>query len=387
MSHNVLHSKTVGEALLGRIEVDQHLSFLLVGPDDESRRGLRDQLQDPRWKVREARSGSDALERLLEEGSEVMLLDPKLPDLDTVEFQAIVRSQHPHTQIILMSSSLEKGSAPALSSPPGGRVTSQFQRTRSSFQAESGESAQSGWQNMIGSTPAMQRVFRAARLAARHDTTVLVQGESGTGKDLIARGIHASGNRARQPFVVINCAAIPESLLESELFGYAKGSFTGAAQSRVGRIQAAHGGTLFLDEIGDMPYPLQSKLLRFLEQREIQRIGETETLRVDCRIIAATNADLKHRISTNQFREDLFYRLAIFPIHLPPLRERREDLIPLMQRFLATFSPGLRLSEHALDPLLSHLWPGNIRELRNVLERACLFAEGRNEILPEDITL
>ncbi len=375
----------------GRTESDQHLRLLLVGPDDASRRDLRNQLRDPRWTIREARSGSDALERLLEEASEVMLLDPQLPDLDSSEFQAMVRSQHPDMEIVLTHPPTARAETPnahlKASSDRPREVAPQLDGPFKVSQPRTDEAQPTGWQEMIGCTPGMQRVFRAARLVARHDTTVLVQGESGTGKDLVARGIHACSSRAKQPFVVINCAAIPDSLLEAELFGYAKGSFTGAAQSRIGRIQAANGGTLFLDEIGDMPYALQSKLLRFLEQGEIQRIGETETLRVDCRIIAATNADLKSRISANQFREDLFYRLAIFPIHLPPLRERMDDLDALMKKFLAGFSPGVRLSQQARDTLFSHQWPGNIRELRNVMERACLFSEGRTEILVDDIML
>ena len=233
----------------------------------------------------------------------------------------------------------------------------------------------------------MQRVYHAARLVARRDTTVLIQGESGTGKDLVARAIHVSSLREKQPFVVINCAAIPEPLLEAELFGYTKGAFTGAAQSRIGRIHAAHGGTLFLDEIGDMPYPLQSKILRFLEQGEVQRIGGTDTLKVDCRVVAATNAELKKLVKNNQFREDLYYRLAVFPIQLPPLRDRKEDLDGLFETFLDRFCPGVSLHPDARQLLVAHDWPGNVRELRNVLERASLFAETRRQIAPEDILL
>jgi transcriptional regulator with GAF, ATPase, and Fis domain len=186
---------------------------------------------------------------------------------------------------------------------------------------------------------------------------------------------------------IINCAAIPEPLLEAELFGYTKGAFTGAVQSRIGRIHAAHGGTLFLDEIGDMPYPLQSKILRFLEQGEVQRIGGNDTLKVDVRVVAATNADLKKLAKESLFREDLYYRLAVFPIKLPPLRERMEDLDSLMESFLARFCPGVSMSSEARQILSEHNWPGNVRELRNVLERASLFAESQSEIRGEDIVL
>jgi transcriptional regulator with GAF, ATPase, and Fis domain len=220
---------------------------------------------------------------------------------------------------------------------------------------------------------------------ARRDTTVLVTGESGTGKDLIAQAVHLISQRQKQPFVVINCAAIPEALLEAELFGYVKGSFTGAVQSRIGRIHAAHGGTLFLDEIGDMPLSLQSKLLRFLEQGEVQRIGGNDNLKVDVRVIAATNADLQGLVKERTFREDLYYRLAIFPIKLPPLRERLGDIELLAEAFLTKFCPGVTLSEGALDVLRKHHWPGNVRELRNVIERSSIVVDGARTILDRHI--
>jgi transcriptional regulator with GAF, ATPase, and Fis domain len=185
--------------------------------------------------------------------------------------------------------------------------------------------------------------------------------------------------------VVINCAAIPESLLEAELFGYVKGSFTGAVQSRIGRIHAAHGGTLFLDEIGDMPLSLQSKILRFLEQGEVQRIGGNDNLKVDVRVVAATNADLMSRVKQGLFREDLYYRLAIFPIKLPPLRERDGDVIQLAEAFLAKFSPGVSLGVDAVQALEQHNWPGNVRELKNVIERSSIVVGGDREIMARHI--
>jgi transcriptional regulator with GAF, ATPase, and Fis domain len=214
-----------------------------------------------------------------------------------------------------------------------------------------------------------------------------VTGESGTGKDLVAQEIHLISSRRRQPFVVVNCSAIPEALLEAELFGYAKGSFTGAVQSRIGRIHAAHGGTLFLDEIGDMPLSLQSKMLRFLEQGEVQRLGGNDNLKVDVRVVAATNADLKKMIAEQRFRDDLFYRLSVFPIHLPPLRERMSDLQELATAFTAKFHPGVSLGDEALQILLHHTWPGNVRELRNAIERATILVGSGLEIKPEHIFL
>ena len=233
----------------------------------------------------------------------------------------------------------------------------------------------------------MQSVFRMTRMVAARDTTVLVMGESGTGKDLVAQEIHQISPRRKQAFVVMNCSAIPESLLEAELFGYSKGAFTGAVQSRIGRVHAAHGGTLFLDEIGDMPLSLQSKLLRFLEQGEVQRLGGNDNLKVDVRVVAATNVDLKKQIERQQFREDLYYRLAVFPIILPPLRERMGDLRALAVSFIARFQAGKVLSEEALTRLRAHPWPGNVRELRNVIERATILAGQEREILAEHIVL
>src|ERR1700749_2501063 len=205
----------------------------------------------------------------------------------------------------------------------------------------------------------MRRVYDLTHMVPRRDTTVLVIGESGTGKDLVAQAIHLISPRQKQPLIVINCAAIPETLLEAELFGYEKGSFTGAGQSRIGRIHAAHGGTLFLDEIGDMPLSLQSKILRFLEQGEVQRIGGNDNLKVDVRVVAATNADLPGLVKQHLFREDLYYRLAIFPIKLPPLRERLGDVEKLAESFLAIFCPGSTLPADAIDLLRRHHWPGN----------------------------
>jgi DNA-binding NtrC family response regulator len=246
-------------------------------------------------------------------------------------------------------------------------------------------------QSIIGQSPAMQGVFKLIGRASRSTAPVLITGESGCGKEVVARAIHRFSARQHKEFVAINCAAIPENLLESELFGHEKGSFTGAVALRVGRFEQCDGGTLFLDEIGDMPLPVQSKILRVLQEGEFSRVGGNQTLRTDVRILAATNRPLEQDVETNRFREDLFYRLNVIRIHIPPLRERHEDVLPLANFFLQRLArehrlPPHRLSEEAIRHLEDHHWPGNVRELENTLARACVLATA-DVLLPKDIPL
>jgi DNA-binding NtrC family response regulator len=234
---------------------------------------------------------------------------------------------------------------------------------------------------LLGRAAALQEVLARASRAAETDAVVLIRGESGTGKELLARSIHALGRRAEGPFVAVNCAALPETLLESELFGHEKGAFTGADTRRAGRVERARGGTLFLDEIGDIAPLVQIKLLRFLQDREFSRLGSDETLRADVRVIAATHRDLEEMIASGSFREDLYYRLNVISLRLPPLRERREDIPELAEHFLGLFArrydrPRSRLSHEAMDALLKHPFPGNVRELENILEQAVVLARG-----------
>jgi transcriptional regulator with GAF, ATPase, and Fis domain len=231
----------------------------------------------------------------------------------------------------------------------------------------------------------MQEVYRLARLAARRDELVLLTGETGTGKELVALAIHDLSPRATQPFVVVNCAAIPETLAEAELFGYARGAFTGAFQSRLGRIHSAHGGTLLLDEVGELSASMQAKLLRFLQEGEVQRLGTSDVFRVDVRVIASTNADLVQRVQEGRFRQDFFHRLGVFPIELLPLRKRPEDILPLANHFLSLFSrqalvPAKTLPLESQRLLEQYTWPGNVRELRCFLERAFILAEDEPEL-------
>jgi DNA-binding NtrC family response regulator len=241
---------------------------------------------------------------------------------------------------------------------------------------------------MVGESPGMVELARMVRLVAPRSTTVLIQGETGAGKELIARAVHTLSPRAARPFLVLNCAAIPETLLEAELFGHTRGAFTGAVQSRTGRIEAANGGTLFLDEIGEMPLALQAKMLRFLESGELQRVGDNETLQVDVRVVAASHQPLLQRAQERAFRLDLYHRLAVFPVYVPPLRDRMDDLMPLATFILGMLGeemPVKRLSRAAAARLMEHDWPGNVRELAHVLERGAILAEDRREIAAEEI--
>jgi transcriptional regulator with GAF, ATPase, and Fis domain len=231
----------------------------------------------------------------------------------------------------------------------------------------------------------MQEVYQLVRLVAERDTTVLITGETGTGKELVARAIHQLSLRAKNPLVVVNCAAIPETLLEAELFGHARGAFTGAVQSRLGRIHVAHGGTLFLDEIGELPLTMQSKLLRFLQDGEVQRLGTSDVFRVNVRVICATNVQLLDNVRQKLFRQDLYYRLAVFPIDLPPLRERSEDVSLLVDQFLGELCrqarvPAKRLSAASLALLRRYAWPGNVRELQHSLERAFILSGDETQL-------
>ena len=242
---------------------------------------------------------------------------------------------------------------------------------------------------LVGQAPAIRQIYGVVEKVASTPSTVLITGESGTGKELIARALHENSARHSGPFIKINCAAIPKTLMESELFGYEKGAFTGAVGAKPGRFELAHGGTLFLDEIGEIPVEMQVKLLRVLQESEFERVGGIKTIKVDVRLVTATNRDLVQDISSGSFREDLYYRLNVVPIHIPPLRDRREDIPLLVEHFLAKFNDRLKkqidsVSADAISRLISYHWPGNIRELENLMERTMLFCE-RSEIQVSDL--
>lgn len=374
------------------------IDIFVVSPNSKLRQDLQSKLGLPRWNLLHASGGAQALELLREKGMEdgILLLDPNLPDLEANEFHGIVRSRFPNAQILMLNPHTGQLLVGASSPTPVSRKLAEVVNGSGSLNANPSASvvsiqprghleAKPRLRNMIGDSQPMQRIYELTRMVAVRNTTVLITGESGTGKDLVAQEIHLISSRRSQPFVVVNCSAIPETLLEAELFGHTKGAFTGAMQSRIGRIHSAHGGTLFLDEIGDMPVSLQSKLLRFLEQGEVQRIGGNDNLKVDVRVVAATNANLKKRVAEQQFREDLYFRLAVFPIQLPPLRERLSDLPELALAFAAKSYPGVVLSQEAMNVLAQHDWPGNVRELRNAIERATILVGSGNEIKAEHI--
>jgi DNA-binding NtrC family response regulator len=377
--------------------VSKPSGVLIVSSNHDLRRSLITRLESGQWNLLEAGSGAEALQITETEQVTLILLDPVLPDLRVDDFKGIIESDYPDVTIIPINPHTGQ---PMVVSPSPDSICFEMIRkiergapfrtsvTTAAFESEETPPIVEGLPGFIGKAPAVQRVFNMVRQVAQRETSVLITGESGTGKDVVARALHQLSLRRLKPFVVINCAAIPEALLEAELFGYVKGAFTGAVQSKIGRIHAAQGGTLFLDEIGDLALGLQSKLLRFLEQGEVQRLGSNDTFRVDVRVIAATNAPLRALVQQRAFREDLYYRLSIFPIDLPPLRDRMEDLDLLMNSFLAKFCPHhVTLTAGAAALLQQHSWPGNVRELRNVIERASILVGTAREISPEHILI
>jgi DNA-binding NtrC family response regulator len=433
-------------------------TVVLASADAGLRQRLRTSLTGLRWQVREASGGAEAMAQLEDSRSEALLVDSWLPDLEVGEFATVIRMLYPAMELLRVDGGADGGArsprrnellhalrevqnaplndtsiwstAPdvvpvavsgagtslrtsARASTPvrmdfgqeDSRIKDEAARLDSARQALSvlmgrPEVARPAIQKevmlpeMVGASEPMLELARLIRLVAPRSTTVLVEGETGTGKEVVARALHRLSERAGKPFAVLNCAAIPEALLEAELFGHTRGAFTGAVQSRTGRIEAAHGGTLFLDEIGEMPMALQAKMLRFLECGELQRVGDNETMRVDVRVIAATHQPLEKLASSvgaeRTFRLDLYHRLAVFPVEVPALRDRMEDLGLLVEHFLEQMgqeTPRKRLTAEAIAKLHEHNWPGNVRELMHVLERGAILAGDRMEIGLEEIRL
>ena len=371
---------------------------LVASSDALFRRHVVNTLHSDRWPVQEALGGADALGKLESGSWHLLVLDRRLPDLDADELAQMIEVRFPGIEVVVLDPDTGRPTvrmatsavtSPVLRALEKGNAAADAETACSPSDAPPGQAVEP-LPGMIGNAPAMQRLYRMARLIAPRTTTVLLTGATGTGKELVAHAIHQLSPRASRPFVVVNCAAIPEPLLESELFGHVRGAFTGAVQSHVGRIHAAQSGSLFLDEVGELPLGMQAKLLRFLEQKEVQRLGSQDVFRVDVRVIAATNADLARRVSERQFREDLYYRLIPFPLQLPSLAERVTDIIPLAEHFLrecarnAGAAPPV-LSAQTIAMLENHPWPGNVRELQYIMERAMILAEGSPLIQPEHL--
>ena len=425
----------ISEMVAGRdvasVEIDAVMmrTVVLASADAGLRQRLKASLTGLRWQVREAGGGAEAMAQLDASQPEALLVDSWLPDLEVGEFAEQIRMLYPGMELLRVDGGVDGAARSprrnellhALREAQEGTVNDTAawagapvavprsvvrgyagtqESARQTLSVVMGSEEQV-WREsqakvqpvvalpeMVGASEAMQELARLIRLVAPRSTTVLIEGETGTGKEVVAKAIHRLSERAGKPFVVLNCAAIPEALLEAELFGHTRGAFTGAVQSRTGRIEAAHGGTLFLDEIGEMPLALQAKMLRFLECGELQRVGDNETMRVDVRVIAATHQPLEQRAGDRTFRLDLYHRLAVFPVEVPALRMRMEDLRLLAEHFLDLMGqemPRKRLTIEAEARLHEHSWPGNVRELMHVLERGAILAGDRMEIGAEEI--
>jgi two-component system response regulator AtoC len=374
-------------------------SVLIVDDEEPMRHLLALVLRERGYDVRAVSNGEEALKELAARDYDLVLSDLRMPRMDGLQLLAALREQHPHLTVIVMSAygshdtaleAMKAGAYDYVSKPfrpdevllvlakaeERERLARENRRLR-------GELAQDyRLDAIVGDSPAMADVLRRVRKVAPAKATVLLTGESGTGKELVARALHELSPRAALPFVAVNCGAIPAELVESELFGHVKGAFTDATRSKKGLVAEADGGTLFLDEIGELPLLLQVKLLRFLQEEEIRRVGDVRSEKVDVRVVAATARDLEAAVKAGQFREDLFYRLNVVGVRLPPLRERPEDIPALARHFLARCAPARAgaplagLAEDALEALRAYRWPGNVRELEHAMERATVLAEG-----------
>jgi two-component system nitrogen regulation response regulator NtrX len=377
------------------------LDVLVVDDEAQIRDSLRGLLEDEGHAVAEAVDGEAALAALEDKRFHVVLLDIKMPGMNGLEALDLIQERAPQTAVIVVSGeastanavrAVKHGAFDFVDKPPdpGHLLSVIAQAAQLTELRRSAPAAPPGPElGIVGRSPAIQTLLADIRRVAPSQAKVLITGENGSGKDLVAHAIHALSKRADKPFVKLNCAAIPKDLVESELFGHERGAFTGAAQRKIGRLESADKGTLFLDEIGDLSSESQAKLLRAIETGEVDRVGATESVRVDVRIVSATNKDLRAGMEEGEFRRDLFYRLSALPLHVPPLRERRGDVRLLAEHYLEAFCRAegrapKRLSPEAAALLEEYRWPGNVRELRNVMERAAILVEGP-EVVAEDL--
>src|SRR5262245_1657413 len=388
---------------------DSQKHLLLVEDEAPLRQAIAEQLTDRGYHVEQADSGEAAMARLADFAFDVIITDLRLPGMDgTALIQAAVGRYPDIIAIVVTGYGTMKDAVEAIKSGAYDFVSKPFQiaellhvldtaheqrRLKSEnayLRAQLEERYRLGDNvGLIGKSRPMQRLFQLLETIAGTNSTILVTGETGTGKEVVARAIHHNSPRRIHRFVALNCSAIPETLLEAELFGHVRGAFTGAVGNRQGRLEQAHKGTLFLDEVGTMSTALQMKLLRVLQEREFERVGDSKTIKVDVRVIAATNSDLQKMVAGGQFREDLYYRLNVIPVQLPPLRERRDDIPLLVQHFLEKFrsvgAAAVTVSQEAMRQLMSYAWPGNVRQLENATERAVAFGGSRGQIEAADL--
>ncbi|MBL7178999.1 MAG: sigma-54-dependent Fis family transcriptional regulator [Desulfobacterales bacterium] len=382
--------------------------ILVVDDEAAMREALKDWLMEDGYEVGLAESGKDAIAMAVEKSWDVILLDLKMPGMDGVETLRRLKGKEVDTdaEILMMTAyasvdtavqAMKEGAFDYLVKPFDPeeiemqirKIVTHRELVLENILLRQKLEERSEYDEIIGKSDPMQKIYDMISRVAPTDSTVLITGESGTGKELIARAIHGNSQRCYKPFIAVSCGALPDSLLESELFGYEKGAFTGAENTKKGRFELADQGTLFLDEIGDISLKTQVDLLRVLQRQEFRRLGGQEEISVDVRILAATNRNLKETISENKFREDLFYRLNVISIHVPPLRERKEDIPLLVKAFIRRYCMEMnkelvRISPSALKLLTDYNWPGNVRELENVIERALVIGRGR-EIVPDDL--
>jgi len=383
-------------------------TILVVDDDKNTRRLIEDILcKTGLYDVVQATNGESCLRKLKEMKLDLIMLDLQMPGIDGIETLKRLNQMERHLPVIIMTAhgsidkavaSMKLGAHDFLTKPfPGERLkvtvknvleASELENEVETLRSELKEKYQLS--NIIGQSGIMQEVFRSVEKVVNSDVTVLLQGESGTGKELFARAIHNQCDaRKEKPFVAVNCTALPESLLESELFGHEKGAFTGASSRRIGKFELADGGTVFLDEIGDMSPSTQAKILRVLQEREFERLGGNSLVKVNIRLISATNKNLEEEVQKGRLREDLYYRISVFPIRLPPLRERKEDISLLTAHFISRYNKRENkkvgsISKESLGLLINYHWPGNVRELENVIERAVVVTSGP-EIVPNDL--
>jgi DNA-binding NtrC family response regulator len=377
---------------------NERTRILIVDDEEIVRESLGGWLAKDGYTVVSVADGPTAIARIKAEPWSILIADLKMPGMDGLQVLEEAKKIMPDLAVVIMTayatvdtavSAMKLGAYDYLVKPFDPeelslmmqKIVSQQALVRENLVLRQALKMEYRFRDFLSKSPSMQQIFELAKTAARSNSTILVLGESGTGKEVLARAIHAESPRANAPFVAVSCAALTESLLESELFGHEKGAFTGAIARRKGKFEAAHGGTLFLDEVGDIGPKLQLDLLRVLEERKLHRVGGNEPIDVDVRIIAATNRDLRKAVAEGRFREDLFYRLNVIPITIPPLRERREDVPLLVENFLERLQVETKkrldgISAEAMAALMAHSWPGNVRELRNVLERGAVVATG-----------